>query len=455
MADLKIKTNSGTTASFQEEDLAELMMSLRGPLLRPEDAAYEPARHVYNGMFAGRHPGAILRARSTADVIDAVRFAANHDLVVAVRGGGHSVAGNSICDDGLIIDLTELNGIHLDRKAGTVRVQGGATWGDVDRETQAFGLATPGGVVSTTGIGGLTLNGGIGWLRNKHGLSCDNLVSAEVVTASGELITASAAENPDLFWALRGGGGNFGVVTSFEFKVHPVGPIVPAALVMYPLAEAANVLRKWRDWLPDAQEDITSNAIPFTVPVSEHMPPPVHGQQVLIIAGVYPGDVEEGLRLIQPLRELGTPLFDMSGPLPFRAMQSSFDFFFPLENPLISYWKSIYLNELGDDAIEILAEAANNRTSELSMINIVHLGKGVRSVGAKETAFGERTASFMISLDANWRDTTGDTARHAAWARSYWDRLNPLSTGGVYLNFVGAEDKDADKLVRSAFGAQL
>ena len=450
MPPVKVASNGGATATIEESALEELTMALRGPVLRPGDSGYDAARVIFNGMF-DRRPAMIIRCSGTADVIDAVNFARQHNLLVAVRGGGHNVAGNSICDGGLMMDLSPMNGVHVERKAGTVRAQGGATWGDVDRETQAFGLATPGGIVSGTGIGGLTLNGGIGWLRNKYGLSCDNLVSAEVVTASGEVVTASASENPDLFWALRGGGGNFGVVTSFEFRTHPVGPMVMAAVPMYALENARGILRQWRDWVASTPDEVTSAAVMWTMPVDPHLPEGVQGRNVVITAGLYAGSPEEGEKVLEPLRHFGRPLGEITGHLPYRMMQTAFDPFFPKTGEVISYWKSLYLRELTNEAIDIIADHGLNRSSPLSLINIPHLGGAVRRVRPEETAFATRDAAFMVSYDGNWRSLS-DNGRHTAWVRDAWSRLYPSSTGAVYLNFMGQEEQDADALVRSAFG---
>ena len=260
MSGIQLATLSGSSVNIPQSEVESFTAALRGRLLLPGDEMYDDARTVYNAAI-DRRPGAIVHCRGTADVIDTVKLAERHELLVAVRGGGHNVAGLGVCDDGLVIDLTEMRGVHLNLGGRTVRAQGGATWGDLDRETQAFGLIAPGGVVSTTGIGGLTLNGGLGHVRNKYGLSCDNLVSADVVTASGELLTASATENPDLFWALRGGGGNFGVVVSFEFKTHPLGPTVAVALAMYPLQDSPRILRRWREWVIASPDRVSSLAL--------------------------------------------------------------------------------------------------------------------------------------------------------------------------------------------------
>jgi FAD/FMN-containing dehydrogenase len=450
MTTMQMAAMSGSPTTIDDATLQALQMTLRGRLMRPGDEGYDRARTLANGMF-DRRPGLIARCRGTADVIDAVNFAREHGLLVAVRGGGHSVAGHSVCDDGMVIDLTEMSGVYLDRRSGTVRAQGGATWGDVDRETQAFGLATPGGIVSHTGIAGLTLNGGLGYLLNKYGLSSDNLVSADVVTAAGELLTASASENADLFWALRGGGGNFGIVVSFEFLVHPVGPIVAAAIPLYPIEEAGSILRRWRDWVASAPDEITSQAALWTMPVHPAVPEPVQGRAVVITNGVYAGAADDGERALRPLREFGTPLFDMSGALPYRMLQAAFDPFFPNTGEVMSYWKSLYVSDLDDAVVDTVAEAARNRRSPLSLIGIRHFAGAACRVRPDATAFATRDAPFVISCDANWH-RADESAINIAWARTTWDRLFPHSTGATYLSFLGEEEHDADALVRAAYG---
>jgi FAD/FMN-containing dehydrogenase len=335
-----------------------------------------------------------------------------------------------------------------------VRVQGGATWGDVDRETQAFGLAVPGGIVSTTGVAGLTLGGGIGWLHRSYGLACDNLRSVEVVTADGQLRRASEAENPDLFWAVRGGGGNFGVVTSFEFAAHPLGPVVPVAAVMYPVDNAGELFRAWRAWASTAPEEAMSRAVFWWMPEDPHLPPAVHNQHVFIAGAIYTGPPEEGQRVLQPLRELGTPLVDLGTEMPFRMFQAAFDAFFP-KGQLASYWKSIYLNELTDDLVDLIVRHGVQRSSPLSIVHVPMLGGAMSRVAATATAFGDRGARFMLSVDGNWVDPT-DTADHVAWVREVISQAEGLSgTGGTYLNFSGQEDTAAGELVRAAYGDNL
>ncbi len=448
---IKIATTSGSLAVIDEPEINELRMKLHGHLYRTGDPGYDEARVIFNGMF-DRHPALIASCRGAADVMDTVKFARRHNLLLAVRGGGHSVAGNSMCDEGLVIDLSHMNSVVVDRKRRIASVQGGATWADVDRETQAFGLAVPGGIVSHTGVAGLTLGGGIGWLRNKYGLSCDNLISAEVVTADGALLTANEQENTDLFWALRGGGGNFGVVTSFEFRLHPVGPEVAAVFSMYPLASTRDVLKQWREWVRSAPEEVGSEIDAWTAPAAPGLPVSVHEKDLVIASGVYAGDPEEGMRVLQPLREFGEPLGEIAAVIPYRSVQSAFDPYFPNTGELISYWKSLYLDDLSDAAIEVIANCAENRSSRSTMVLVMHIGGAVRRVRPDETAYPIRDASFVTNIMGSWRDAH-ETPRHIAWVRDAWDRLLPHSTGAGYLNFLGHEERDAEILVRSTFGS--
>src|SRR5262245_1270463 len=448
---MKIATTIGGPAAIAEAEIDELRMTMRGPLLCAGQPGYDEARVIFNGMF-DRRPALIARCRGAADVIDAVRFASRRRLLTAVRGGGHSVAGASMCDGGLVIDLSLMNSVVVDHKRRIARVQGGATWADVDRETQAFGLATPGGIVSHTGVAGLTLGGGIGWLRNKYGLSCDNLISAEVVTADGSVLTANDKENADLFWALRGGGGNFGVVTSFEFKLHPVGPAVAAVFSMYPLRSSRDVMKRWREWVTSAPEDVSSEIASWTAPASTGLPISVHEKDLVIASGVYAGDPEQGMRVLQTLREFGEPLGEIAGTIPYRNVQCAFDSYFPNTGEVISYWKSLYLDDLNDSAIEIFADFAENRSSRSTMVLAMHIGGAVRRVRPKETAYPNRGAGFVTNLMGTWRDKQ-ESPRHIAWVREAWNRLFPHSTGAGYLNFLGHEEQDADTLVRSTFGS--
>ena len=453
MTQARLRTLSGETTELADDQLAALRMSFRGRLLAPQDDGYDQARVVQNGLI-DRRPGLIVQCSGTADVIDAVNLARERRLLISVRAGGHSIAGYGVGDDALMLDLSAMRGVWVDPDARTVRVQGGATWGDVDRETQAFGLAVPGGIVSTTGVAGLTLGGGIGWLHRAYGLACDHLRSVEIVTADGQLRRASEAENPDLFWAVRGGGGNFGVVTTFEFTAHPLGPVVPVAAVMYPVDNAGELFRAWRAWVSSAPDEAMSRAVFWWMPETPLLPPAVHNQQVFIVGAIYTGPPEKGQQVLQPLRELGTPLLDLGAEMPFRMFQAAFDPFFP-KGQQASYWKSIYLNELTDDLIDLIVRRATQRPSPLTIVHVPMLGGAMSRVAADATAFGDRNAPFMLSVDGNWIDPA-DTADNVAWVREVISQVEGFSdAGGTYLNFSGQEETVAAELVQAAYGDNL
>jgi FAD/FMN-containing dehydrogenase len=440
-----------STAAIPEERLSDLRMQLRGAASTPSDPGYEQARRPFNAMHVDR-PAVVVQCTGTADVVAAVNFARDNDLILTVRGGGHSVAGLSSSDGGFVLDLSSMRGVQVDPEARLARVQGGAVLGDVDRETQVFGLATPFGVASETGVAGLTLGGGYGWLRRKHGLACDNLVSAQVVGADGEVRTASAEANPDLLWALRGGGGNFGVVTSFTFRLHPVGPVVAFAGVFYPVESAAEVLRGYREYFASAPDEVSSEALSLTFPADPGLPEPIHDRQCFVVGAVYAGDADAGMQVMQPLRELATPLADISQPMPFAVVQSAFDAFFP-RGMLRAYWKSAYVPELSDEVIEIVARRSAERPSGLTFVDVYPMGGQVARVGPDESAFGERAAQYMVSVAGNWPDA-GDDEANIAWVREAWAEVDALGTGSTYLNFTGPEDP-ATSSVPHAFGRNL
>jgi FAD/FMN-containing dehydrogenase len=427
--------------------LQAFAMQMRGPVLTPEDSGYEEARLVWNGLI-DRRPALIAQCSGAADVVDAVNFAREHDLLVSIRGGGHNVTGNAVNDEGIVIDLSQMRGVHVDPSTGRVRVQGGATLGDVDRETQLFGLAVPAGVVSTTGVAGLTLHGGAGHLRRKHGLTIDNLLSVDIVTADGELRRASATENEDLFWAVRGAGSNFGVVTSFEFQAHPVGPMVMVAAVFYPFEDVHTLLPAWRDYVSSAPNEVSSILLCWSVPPHEPFPEEHHGKPVVVVAGAYAGPVEKGESLVQPLRELGEPLVDLSGPWPWLGLQSGFDALYPKGG--FYYWKSRALAELTDAAIEEIADFAGRRPSALTDIVVWHNGGAMSDIGETETAYGGRDDGFLVTVEASW-DDAASTDEAIGWARECWEAMGRHSTGGMYLNFPGlGEEKEA--LVKAGYG---
>jgi FAD/FMN-containing dehydrogenase len=415
-----VATINNGKADISDEVLEELRMLIRGPIQTPTDEG-PGAREVFNAMHPGS-PALTIGCTNTSDVVAAVTFARERDLLVAVRGGGHSIAGLSAVDGGLLIDLAEMRGVHVDPERKIAYVQGGAVWADADRETQAFALATPGGVVSDTGVAGLTLGGGYGWLRRKYGLSCDNLLEAQVVCADGSVKTASATSNPDLYWGIRGGGGNFGIVTSFTFQLYEVGPLVGFAATFYPVEEVASVMRNWRDFVEQAPDEITSVVVTMTFPADPHMPEAIHDRGVAIVGGVHSGsDPEAGLAAMQPLRELGTVLFDMSGPTPWVGVQSGFDPLFP-RMALQAYWKSQYLDELPDAAIDLIAEKAQERPAPLTLVNTFHMGGAIAKVDPEATAFAERSAPYMVSIDGMWDDPAQNDA-NVAWVRGVWESV--------------------------------
>ena len=422
-----------------------LLDGLRGLVLGPGDPGYDDARTVQNGLI-DRRPALVVRPTGAADVVQTVGFAREHGVLLSVKGGGHNVAGNATNDGGIVIDLSPMRAVHVDAKARTARVQGGATWGDLDRETQLFGLATPGGVVSTTGVAGLTLHGGMGHLRSKHGLSLDNLLSVDVVTADGRLRTASADENPDLFWAVRGAGSNFGAVTSFEFRLHPVGPTVMLCAAIYALEDGPRVLRGWRDYIATVPDEFTPLAVFWSGPPG--FPEPVVGKPIVILAGVYAGPLEEGERVIKPLRELATPLLDMSGPMPYCAVQSAFDPFFPKGG--LYYWKSTYVEQLGDALLDALCGLAAERPSPRTTMDIWPQRGAAARVAPEETAFGRRPP-YLVAFESTWTEPA-ETDANVAWARGACASMQRFTGSGIYLNFPGfGEEKEA--LVRAAYGA--
>lgn len=447
MLDIRVTTTTGGETVLEEAAVEEFKSSLRGELLRPGDEGYDEARAIWNGMIDKR-PALIARCTGVADVIDAVNFARTNNLLVSVRGGGHNVAGKAVSDGGLMIDLSLMKGIHVDPKARTARAQPGVTWGDLDRDTQAFGLAAPGGIVSTTGIAGLTLGGGIGWLSRKHGLTSDNLLSVDIVTADGRFLTASEDENADLFWAVRGGGGNFGIVTSFEYRLHPVGPIVVAGLILHPMEKAREFLRFYREYAATAPDELTAIPLLRLAPAAPFLPEDVHGAPVVGVAVLYAGPIEDGQRVVQPLKEFGSPLVDLIGPKPYMAHQTMFDAAAPHGNQY--YLKSEYLRSLSDDAIDVIATYGASILSPLSLAAFFHLGGAVSRVAEDDTAFSHRDAAFALNIQASWLDPE-ESDQHIRWTRDFWTAMQPFSTGGVYVNFL-SEDEGEDR-VRAAYGA--
>ncbi len=419
---------------------------LAGELILPGDAGYDEGRKVFNAMH-DKHPAAIARCASTADVVAAVDFARENGLLVAVRSGGHSVAGLSVCDGGLLIDLAGLKKMEVNPTARTARAGGGVLWGEFDAATQRHALHTPGGRVTTTGVGGFTTGGGYGWTSSKYGLTCDNLLSAEVVLADGRVVTASPQEHDDLFWGIRGGGGNFGVVTEFELRLHPLGPIVLAGLALWPVQRAAEVLRAWRDYVDGAPDELSTACVILTAPPEPFVPGHLRGQLVLGMAAMYVGDPEKGAPVIQPLKDLG-PDVDLIQPMPYTAFQAILDAAAP--KGFRSYWRGEYLKGLSDPAIDTFVQHGRPLAAAgapLSQMIVFRIGQGVAATADAATAFSHRDADYLFHPIAMWQQPADDERLIAA-SRAFCEAMRPYSTGGAYLNFT-PEDR-----VRDAYGAQ-
>jgi FAD/FMN-containing dehydrogenase len=445
MNELNLTTLDGGRKMIGAPAIAALAAQLRGSMLRESDASYEEARTIWNAMI-DRKPGIIVRCAGDRDVVSAVRFARDNMLLVAVRGGGHNIAGNAVCDGGLMIDLSPMKTVRVDPAAQRAWVQPGATLADVDKETQAFGLAVPTGINSTTGIAGLTLGGGFGWITRKFGLTIDSLLSVDVVTADGELVRASAADHPDLFWALRGGGGNFGVVTAFEFRLHKVGPQVLSGLVVHPFGDAKKVLQEYRQALAAAPDELTCWAVMRQAPPLPFLPAEWHGKEVLVLAMCYCGDVNAGEAATARLRAIGKPIADVVGPHPFAGWQQAFD---PLLAPgARNYWKSHDFTELSDAAIEILIGAVRNLPGPECEVFVAHVGGAAGRVAADATAFPQRTAHFVMNVHARWQRPDLDRGC-IEWARGLFEATKPHATGTAYVNFMPGDEADR---VEAAYG---
>jgi FAD/FMN-containing dehydrogenase len=419
--------------------LETLRTQLRGELLQPGDPDYDAVRQLWNAMI-DRHPALIVRCAGVADVIAAVNFAREHDLLLAVRAGGHNVAGNAVCDGGLMLDLSLMKGIRVDPVARTAWAEAGVLWAELDHETQAFGLATVGGTISTTGIAGLTLGGGFGWLTRQYGLVCDNLLSADVVTADGRFLHASAEENPDLFWGLHGGGGNFGVVTSFEYRLHEVGPTILAGPIFHAVDDAQELFRAFRDTAATAPDALGGMAAMLTSP---------EGAPLAAFVPVWTGPLQEGEAVLRPLREVGSPVADLVGPMPYRTMQSLLDGAFPSGRR--NYWKSGFLQNLDDAAIAVLIEHFRRAPSPYAGFGIELYGGAVGRVGAEETAFPHRSYPFNILIFTAWTDPAEDAA-NMGWGRELWAALQPFAADGVYVNYLGDAVAEGSDRVRAAYG---
>jgi FAD/FMN-containing dehydrogenase len=423
--------------AISETAVQELAAQLRGTLLGPNDDGYEAACHIYNGMI-NKRPALIAQCADVADVMAAVNFARTHALDLAVRGGGHSGPGLGTCDDGLVIDLSPMKGIRVDPAARTVRVEGGCVWGDVDHATHAFGLATPSGFISTTGVGGLTLGGGIGYLARTYGLTIDNLLGVDMVLADGSFVTASDDEHADLFWAVRGGGGNFGVVTSFLFRLHPISTVYGGPMI-WPMDQAAELLKFWRDFILTAPEEINGWFGAITVPPGPPFPEQYHMQKMCAIVWCYTGDLDKADELFQPIRAQMPPAIDFAGPIPWPALQSMFDAIYPAG--LQWYWKADFFTELSDKAIDLHVKYAEQLPTMHSTMHLYPINGAVHRVGSEATAFSFREANFaevIVGVDPD----PANNERMIQWARDYWMALHPSSAGGGYINMMMDEGSD-------------
>jgi FAD/FMN-containing dehydrogenase len=446
MTDITVASLQGGAIVLGTETVARFRQTLRGNVCLPGEAGYDEARTIWNALI-NRRPGAVVRCRGAADIVAAVRFAREHGLLLAVRGGGHNIAGNAVCEGGLLIDLSQMRSVRVDPASRTARVEPGATLGDFDKEAQSFGLATPLGINSTTGVAGLTLGGGFGWLSRKFGLAADNLISADVVTAEGKLVRASETENSDLFWALRGGGGNFGVVSSFEFRLHPVGPMVLSGLIVHPFARAKELLAGYRQAAAKAPDELTVWVVLRQAPPLPFLPAEVHGKEILVFAACYAGDEASGQRALEPLRALGQPIADVIGMQPYAAWQTAFD---PLLTPgAFNYWKSHNFMELNDGLLDTLASHAARLPTPECEIFIGQLGGATNRVALDATAYPHRNANFVMNVHTRWREAA-DERRSIDWARRLFAETAPHATGGVYVNFMPEDEIDR---VSSAYGA--
>ncbi|TFV41210.1 FAD-binding oxidoreductase [Bradyrhizobium niftali] len=445
MTQIRLASLQGEAITLESDAIEAFRQTLRGNVCLAEEPGYDEARTIWNAMI-DRRPGAVVRCKGAADIIRAVRFAREYGLLVAVRGGGHNIAGNAVCDGGLLIDLSLMRSVRVDAFHRTARVDPGATLGDFDKEAQAFRLATPLGINSTTGVAGLTLGGGFGWLSRKFGLAADNLISADVVTAEGELVRASIAENTDLFWALRGGGANFGVVSSFEFRLHPVGPMVLAGLIIHPFARAKELLAGYRDVAAKAPDELTVWVVLRQAPPLPFLPAEVHGKEIVAFAVCYAGDENEGKRALEPLRALGEPIADVIGMQPFATWQTAFD---PLLTPgAYNYWKSHNFVELKDGLLDTLVSQTTSLPTGECEIFIGQLGGATSRVAIDATVFPHRDAKFVMNVHTRWRDPA-DEQRSISWARQLFAETASHATGGVYVNFMPEDETDR---VAGAYG---
>ena len=442
MSTTTLTTGNGSATTLSPELITELRGKVRGAVLAPGESGYDAARTIWNAMI-DRRPALIIRAAGAADVIQAVTLARTHGLVIAIKGGGHNIAGNAVGDGGLMLDLSAMKSVRIDPRARTARVEPGVTLGEFDREAQAFGLATPVGINSTTGIAGLTLGGGFGWISRRYGLTVDNLIAADVVTADGKLLRASATESPGLFWAIRGGGGNFGVVTSFEYRLHPVGPEVMAGLIIFPQDNARTLLRQYRKITARAPRELTAWVVLRKAPPLPFLPAEVHGTDIVVFAVCYCGDLAKGKKAVAPLRALGKPLADIVGPMPFAGWQTAFD---PLLTPgARNYWKSHDFARLSDPLIDLLVDHAGRVPTPETEVVLVHIGGAVNNVPVIATSYPHRNVEYIVNVHTRWSHPSQDQSC-IAWARQLFDAMAPHSTGGVYVNFMPEDEGQRVKI---------
>jgi FAD binding domain/Berberine and berberine like len=429
-----------------EAAVQDLAGGFRGELVRPPDPSYEEHRRVWNGSI-DRHPAIIARCAGVADVMAAVKFGRRTGLRVAVRSGGHSFPGQSVVDDGLVIDTSLMRGVRVDPEGRTARAQAGVLLGELDKETQAFGLAVPSGIVTHTGMAGLTLGGGIGWLMRKYGLTIDQLLSVDLVTADGQFVKASADENADLFWGVRGAGGNFGIVTDFEFRLNPVGPIVLAGPVAWPVEDSPEVLRFYREWITDVPDELTTVVVHRKAPSLPFVPTELHGKPVVMVISCYAGPIEDGEKVVAPLKAFGSPVLDLCAPKPFLAHQAMFDASFP--RGWWYYFRSCNVATLNDEVIDITAEHAAKIESPLTAFPIFQLGGAIARVGEDDTAYNGRNAGHTFNINATTATEEG-FADERNWSRTFWEALSPYHQS-VYVNFLMDEGEER---IRQAYGAE-
>ncbi|GJM15368.1 MAG: FAD-linked oxidase [Thermodesulfobacteriota bacterium] len=445
---MKMATLEGSRKTIDDALIKAFKNSIQCEVLSEGESDYDEARVIYNGMFNIK-PALIVRTITVDDVVKTVNFARDNNILLAVKGGGHSVAGKCLSEGGITIDLRPMNDVQVDPEARTARVGGGTLLGEMDKATQEYGLAAPGGIVSDTGVAGLTLGAGFGWLRGKYGFSIDNLLSVDIVTADGQFRHASVSENEDLFWAVRGGSGNFGVVTTFEFRLHPVGPELMFCGPMYPAENAKSIIAQWRDFVTQAPDEFSSLLIMMTVPEFDIFPEEIQGKDAIMLAGVHCGTVEEGGRFIKPLREMGELLFDLSGPKKYTEIQSMFDSPLP-QGSMICYFTSLYLETFNDEAVDTLIKSFDERPAKLIPFLVEDLRGASMRVPADKTAFGDRSAPYRVELNSAWLDPK-ESDSNIVWTRENMDKFKSFSSGRTYLNHSGLNE-EGEELVKRAYG---